>query len=154
MGQLLAEVLTSQKIHYVAIDIDMMRSTQKHSLGQPVYLGDVSRPKLLHRVHASTASAIVLTMDHPDATLNAACAIHKEFPHVPLLARAHDEQHAKTLLRAGATWVTPEALEAGLQLSAYVLETLGIERTQVAEAIRKERAMRLGQVNDRRNAPT
>ena len=154
MGQLLAEVLTSQKIHYVAIDIDMMRSTQKHSLGQPVYLGDVSRPKLLHRVHASTARAIVLTMDHPDATLNAACAIHKEFPHVPLLARAHDEQHAKTLLRAGATWVTPEALEAGLQLSAYVLETLGIERTQAAEAIRKERAMRLGQVNDRRNVPT
>jgi CPA2 family monovalent cation:H+ antiporter-2 len=93
-------------------------------------------------------------MDHPDATLNAACAIHKEFPHVPLLARAHDEQHAKTLLRAGATWVTPEALEAGLQLSAYVLETLGIERTQAAEAIRKERAMRLGQVNDRRNVPT
>jgi hypothetical protein len=34
-----------------------------------------------------------------------------------------------------------------------VLETLGIERAQVAEAIRKERAKRLGQVNDRRNAP-
>jgi CPA2 family monovalent cation:H+ antiporter-2 len=153
MGQLVAEVLTSQKIHYLAIDIDMMRSTKKHSLGQPVYLGDVSRPKLLHRVHACAARAIVLTMDHPDATLNAASAIHKEFPHTPLLARAHDEQHAKTLLRAGATWVTPETLEAGLQLSAFVLETLGIERAQVAEAIRKERAMRLGQVNDRRNAP-
>jgi hypothetical protein len=34
-----------------------------------------------------------------------------------------------------------------------VLETLGIERTQADEAIRKERTMRLGQVNDRRNAP-
>ena len=153
MGQLVAEVLTSQKIQYVAIDIDMMRSTKKHSLGQPVYLGDVSRPKLLHRVHARTARAIILTMDHPNATLNAACVIHKEFPDIPLLARAHDEQHAKSLLVAGATWVTPEALEAGLQLSGFVLETLGIERAQVAEAICKERAKRLGQVNDRRNVP-
>ena len=61
MGQLVAEVLSTQDVRYVAIDIDLMRSTKRHPLGEPVYFGDVSRPELLHRVHARSAAAIVLT---------------------------------------------------------------------------------------------
>ena len=143
MGQLVAEVLSAQAIRYVAIDIDMMRSTKRHPLGEPVYFGDVSRPELLHRVHASDAAAIVLTMNHPDAALHAASAIRKEFGTVPLLARAHDEHHARALSEAGASVVMPEALEAGLQLSSFVLLAIGIEDARAAEAIRQERASRL-----------
>lgn len=151
MGQLVAEVLAAQDVHYVAIDIDMMRSTKRHPLGEPVYFGDVSRPELLHRVHASDAAAIVLTMNHPNAALNAARAIRREFAAVPLLARAHDEHHANELSEAGATLVMPEALEAGLQLSAFVLEAIGIEGQRAASAIRLERASRLAKVKARRN---
>lgn len=143
MGQLVAEVLAAQGVHYVAIDIDLMRSTKHHPLGQPVYFGDVSRPELLHRVHASGAAAIVLTMNHPDAALHAAAAIRREFASVPLLARAHDEHHARALSEAGATLVMPEALEAGLQLSAFVLQAIGVEDDRAAVAIRDERASRL-----------
>ncbi len=143
MGQLVAEVLSAQEVRYVAIDIDMMRSTRRHPLGEPVYFGDVSRPELLHRVHASSAAAIVLTMNHPDAALHAATAIRREFGAVPLLARAHDEHHARALSEAGASIVMPEALEAGLQLSSFVLQAIGVEDARAAEAIRRERASRL-----------
>ena len=143
MGQLVAEVLSGQGVHYVAIDIDVMRSTKRHPLGEPVYFGDVSRPELLHRVHASGAAAIVLTMNHPDAALHAATAIRREFGALPILARAHDEFHARALSKAGASIVMPEALEAGLQLSSFVLQAIGIENARAAEAIRQERASRL-----------
>jgi len=143
MGQLVAEVLSAQSVHYVAIDIDVMRSTKRHPLGEPVYFGDVSRPELLHRVHASGAAAIVLTMNHPDAALHAATAIRREFGALPILARAHDEYHARALSEAGASIVMPEALEAGLQLSSFVLQAIGIENARAAEAIRQERAARL-----------
>ena len=143
MGQLVAEVLSAQGVHYVAIDIDVMRSTKRHPLGEPVYFGDVSRPELLHRVHASGAAAIVLTMNHPDAALHAATAIRREFGALPILARAHDEFHARALSEAGASIVMPEALEAGLQLSSFVLQAIGIENARAAEAIRQERASRL-----------
>ncbi len=143
MGQLVAEVLSAQNIRYVAIDIDMMRSTRRHPLGEPVYFGDVSRPELLHRVHASGAAAIVLTMNHPKAALHAAAAIRREFSSVPLLARAHDEHHAHALSEAGASVVMPEALEAGLQLSSFVLQAAGIDDARAAETIRQERASRL-----------
>lgn len=144
MGQLLAEVLAAQGLRYVAIDIDAVRSTTRHPLGEPVYYGDVSRPELLHRVHASQAAAIVLTMDHAEAALHATTAIRREFAGIPLLARAHDEQHAHSLREAGANLAMPEALEAGLQLAAMVLSTIGMEGSQASDAIRVERDARLG----------
>ncbi len=143
IGQLLAGVLNAENIRYVAIDIDMRCSTRRHALGEPVYYGDVRRPALLHRVHASKAAAIVLTMNNPDMALLAAEAISREFPAVPLLARAHDEAHARKLREAGASMVMPEALEAALQLSSFVLHTLGVEGERVARVIHHEREMRL-----------
>ena len=146
MGQLLAEILNAQGIRYVAIDIDMQQSTRKHPLGEPVYFGDVSRPELLHRVHASQSAAIVLTMDHAEATLHATRAIRREFADIPLLARAHDEDHACTLREAGATQVMPETLAAGLQLSSAVLQMMGMSKARVNTAIRLERHLRLARV--------
>lgn len=146
MGQLLAEILNAQGLRYVAIDIDMHRSTRKHPLGEPVYFGDVSRPELLHRVHASQSAAIVLTMDHADAALHATRAIRREFADIPLLARAHDEDHAHALREAGASRVMPETLEAGLQLSSSVLQTVGMNDMEVNDAIRLERNARLARV--------
>ena len=143
MGQLLAKILADQGVRYVAIDIDMHRSTNRHPLGEPVYYGDVSRPELLHRVHASKAAAIVLTMDHADAALHAASVIRREFAEIQLLARAHDEGHAHALREAGANLVMPEALEAGLQLSSFVLNAIGIDGDRAAQAIRVERNARL-----------
>jgi CPA2 family monovalent cation:H+ antiporter-2 len=127
----------------------MVRSTIRHPLGEPVYYGDVSRPELLHRVHASKAAAIVLTMDHADAALHATRAIRREFSEVPLLARAHDEGHAHCLRAAGANLAMPEALEAGLQLTAMVLRAIGMTGERASEAIRGERDTRLSRAERR-----
>ena len=153
MGQLLAEVLNAQGVRYIAIDIDMHRSTRQHPLGEPVYFGDVSRPELLHRVHASKSAAIVLTMDHAEATLHATRAIRREFAAIPLLARAHDEAHARALLEAGATQVMPETLAAGLQLSSAVLHAIGMSETQINQAIHLERNTRIARVKRTDNCP-
>jgi CPA2 family monovalent cation:H+ antiporter-2 len=146
IGQLMAKILTGQGLRYVAIENNMHLSTRCHPMGEPVYFGDVSRPELLHRVHASAAAAIVLTMDHPDAALHAALAIRREFSNVPLFARAKDEHHARALKKAGADLVTPEALEAGLQLSAFVLHAMGISAEKTADAIRNERDERISSI--------
>jgi CPA2 family monovalent cation:H+ antiporter-2 len=146
IGQMLAKILASQGVRYVAIEINMNLTTNRHPLGEPVYFGDVSRPELLHRVNASEAGAIVLTMDHADAALHAAIAIRREFNAVPLFARARDEHGAHALRVAGANFVMPEALEAGLQLSGFVLQALGIADDKAADAIRDEREARVAAI--------
>jgi CPA2 family monovalent cation:H+ antiporter-2 len=151
VGQQLAKLLAAQGIEYVAFENNAKLVSQLHAKGVPVYFGNASRPELLKRVHAEDAPAIVLTMDHPASALQAVRGIRREFPHVRLFVRSRDEKHARALKLAGATVVVPETLEASLQLSAFVLESMGLEERMVDNIIDNERALfesTLGSIED------
>jgi CPA2 family monovalent cation:H+ antiporter-2 len=139
VGQQLAKLLAAQGIGYVAFENDAKLVSQLHKDGVPVYFGNASRPELLRRVHAEEAPAIVLTMDHPASALHAVRGIRREFPHVRLFARSRDEKHARDLKLAGASIVVPETLEASLQLSAFVLEAMGLDEREVDRIVGDER---------------
>jgi monovalent cation:H+ antiporter-2, CPA2 family len=141
VGQQLAKLLAAQGIEYVAFENNAKLVSQLHKQGVPVYFGNASRPELLKRVHAEEAPAIVLTMDHPASALQAVRGIRREFPHVRLYVRSRDEKHARTLKLAGATVVVPETLEASLQLSAFVLEAMGLDERLVDTIVDNERAV-------------
>lgn len=141
VGQMLGKLLAAQQIPFVAFENDARLASELHRQGLPVYFGNASRAELLRRVHAHEAPAIVLTMDHPQSALQAVRGIRREFPDIPLFARARDEQQAHLLKLAGATVVVPETLEASLQLSAFVLESLGLEKLEVDGIVDEERAL-------------
>ncbi|MFC5549417.1 cation:proton antiporter [Massilia aerilata] len=139
VGQQLAKLLASQGIPYVAFENNAKLVSELHAKGVPVYFGNASRPELLRRVHADEAPAIVLTMDHPSSALHAVRGIRREFPHARLFARSRDEKHARALKLAGASVVVPETLEASLQLSAFVLEAMGLDERLVDGIVDRER---------------
>jgi CPA2 family monovalent cation:H+ antiporter-2 len=139
VGQQLAKLLASQGIPYVAFENDARLVSKLHKEGVPVYFGNASRPELLRRVHAEEAPAIVLTMDHPASALQAVRGIRREFPDARLFARSRDEKHARALKLAGASVVVPETLEASLQLSAFVLEAMGLDEGMVDAIVDRER---------------
>jgi CPA2 family monovalent cation:H+ antiporter-2 len=139
VGQQLAKLLAAQGIPYVAFENDAKLVSTLHAKGVPVYFGNASRPELLRRVHADEAPAIVLTMDHPASALQAVRGIRREFPHARLFARSRDEKHARALKLAGASVVVPETLEASLQLSAFVLEAMGLDERLVDGIVDRER---------------
>ncbi len=141
VGQMLGKLLAEREIPYIAFENDARLASELHQKGLPVYFGNASRAELLRRVHAHEAPAIVLTMDHPASALQAVRGIRHEFPEIPLFARARDETQARLLKLAGATVVVPETLEASLQLSAFVLESLGLEEREVDDIIDEERAL-------------
>jgi monovalent cation:H+ antiporter-2, CPA2 family len=92
-------------------------------------------------------------MDHAASALHAVRGIRREFPHVPLYARSRDEKHARALKQAGATIVVPETLEASLQLSAFVLETMGMDAAHVDRIVDAERDLFLTALADSAAAP-
>ncbi|MGI4721611.1 MAG: cation:proton antiporter [Janthinobacterium lividum] len=141
VGQQLAKLLGEQNIPFVAFECDAKLVSKLHAEGKPVYFGNASRPELLRHVHAQDAPAIVLTMDHPASALQAVRGIRREFPHVPLFVRSRDEKHARALRLAGASVVVPETLEASLQLSAFVLEAVGLDERLVDGIVDHERAV-------------
>ena len=141
VGQQLGKLLAAQGIPFVAFENDARLVAQLRAEGLPVWFGNAARPELLRRVHAGDAPAIVLTMDHPAAALQAVRGIRREFPHVQLFVRSRDERHARILRQAGASVVVPETLEASLQLSSFVLEAMGIDERTVDGIVDREREL-------------
>jgi len=139
VGQQLAKLLAAQGIPYIAFENDAKLVSKLHQQGVPVWFGNAARPELLRRVHADQAPAIVLTMDHPSSALQAVRGIRREFPDARLFARSRDEKHARALKLAGASVVVPETLEASLQLSAFVLEAMGLDERLVDNIVDRER---------------
>ncbi|MFM9434909.1 monovalent cation:H+ antiporter-2, CPA2 family [Janthinobacterium sp. CG_23.3] len=150
IGQMVAKILQEQGVPYVAVENDARLVTRLHPQGFPVYFGDASRAELLHKVHAGKAAAVVLTMDHPASVLHAVKSIRREFPQLPVYARARDDKHATALMHAGATLVVPEALESGLQLSVTVLQRLGFAEARAFELVNDERELRNAGLQDKR----
>ena len=139
VGQLLARALDANDIAYLAIDSDAKLVDHLTKTHVPLFFGDASRGELLERAGAARAAAIVATMNDADAALRAVKAARAHFAHVPVLARAHDEAHARLLRAAGATGVVPETLEASLQLAGHVLETLGMPIETRDEFLERQR---------------
>lgn len=141
VGQQLGKLLKAQGIAFVAFETDARLVARLRAEGWPVWFGNAARAELLCRVHADEAPAIVLTMDQPAAALQAVRGIRRAFPHVRLFARSRDEAHARLLRLAGASVVVPETLEASLQLSASVLDAMGLDGRTVDELVERERAL-------------
>ncbi|MDP3841758.1 MAG: cation:proton antiporter [Oxalobacteraceae bacterium] len=148
VGQLLGQILDAQGIRFIALENNARLVAELHPQGVPVYFGDAARPELLRKVHADQAAAIVLTMDHPASALHAVKGIRREYPQLPVFARSRDENHARMLKKAGATIVIPETLESGLQLSAVVLQTLGIAEGAATLVIQNERDRRISALQE------
>jgi CPA2 family monovalent cation:H+ antiporter-2 len=143
VGQLLAGVLARQGLPYVAVESDAHVVARLRKEGLHVVYGNAARPELLRRLAAGQARAVVITMDQPAAAMHAVRAVRADYARLPVLARARDEQHARALLQAGATFVLPETLEAALQLSGAVLQYVGMPDEAAQGVIDEEREKRL-----------
>ena len=143
VGQLLAQVLTQQRVPYVAIEHDAHVAARLRQQGHPVFYGNAARPELLRKLQTDQAAALLITMDQPAAAMHAVTAARQEYPNLPIYVRSRDEQHARELREVGATAVVPETLEAGLQLSAFALHTLGLPEGAITLALEQERERRV-----------
>ncbi len=125
VGQTIAAILTTQKVPYVALDLNPPATSARQQADQPIYYGDVERTEVLEQVGIAKAAALVLTIDTPQTAKRALAAIRARWPDIPVFVRAHDSTHLRQLEILGATGVVPETLEASLALAGQVLNGIG-----------------------------
>ncbi|MFZ5834367.1 MAG: monovalent cation:proton antiporter-2 (CPA2) family protein [Pseudomonadota bacterium] len=135
VGQTIAAILTSQKIPYVALDLNPPATSQYRKKDMPIYYGDVERTEMLEQVGIARAAALVLTIDTPQTAKRALASIRARWPDIPVFVRAHDSTHIRQLEILGATGVVPETLEASLALAGQVLNGIGIPMDAVNNLI-------------------
>jgi CPA2 family monovalent cation:H+ antiporter-2 len=135
VGQTIACMLAAENVPFVALDSNAELVIEHRNQDAAVYFGDAARREFLQRAGASRARAFVVTVNSARSAERMVAAAHKERPDARIYARARDVAHAARLIRLGALHVTPETVEASLQLGARLLEGLGIPDDAVGRRV-------------------
>ena len=139
VGRAIARVLETEGVEIIALDRNAQRVKQVRRDGWAVYFGDASHPDILIKAGAKKAALFAVTADDPDKACAMVHAIRQLRDDAPILARARDAEHGAQLRAAGASHVTPEAIEAALQMAGSALKSFGLPPEAVRDRLAQER---------------
>jgi monovalent cation:proton antiporter-2 (CPA2) family protein len=134
-GQIVARVLRMRRIQFTALESDVTQVDFVRRFGNKVYYGDASRREVLEAAGAARAEVFVLAIDDIELSMRTAAVVRRHFPHLKLLARARNRQHAIRLLDLDVRYVIRETYLSSLDLARHALEALGMSRSDANESI-------------------
>jgi len=143
-GQNLAQLLTRERIPYMALDLDPDRVRQAAAAGQSVVFGDAARLQSLMAAGLARAAAVVVSYHDTPSALKILRQAHEHAPKVPVIVRTVDDADIDKLRAAGAAEVVPEAIEGSLMLASHALALVGVPMTRVARITSEARDKRYG----------
>jgi glutathione-regulated potassium-efflux system protein KefB len=135
IGQIVARVLRAQHVPFTALEASIEQVDLSRQFGSNIYFGDPSRPELLRAAGVDKAEVFVLATDDPEANLRTARLVRRLFPHLKIVARARNRQHAFRLMDLNIDDVVRETLHSSLEMSRLVLLDLGIDSAVAAERV-------------------
>jgi glutathione-regulated potassium-efflux system protein KefB len=139
VGQIVARILRAQRVPFTALESSIEQVDFSRRFGSMIYFGDPSRPELLRAARADQAEVFVLATDDPEANLRTARVVHRLYPHLKIVARARNRQHAFRLMDLSVDGVVRETLHSSLEMARLVLEDLGLEPGVAADRVERFR---------------
>ncbi|MEO9574607.1 MAG: cation:proton antiporter [Tateyamaria sp.] len=133
-GQIVNRLLQGTGFKTVVLDHDMETIALMRRFGFKGFLGDPSRPDILHAAGIDTARILVVALDDPKAAISLVTYARKIRPDIHIIARAYDRVHVYNLYQAGADDIVREMFDASLRAGRYALENLGLSEYEAAEA--------------------
>jgi monovalent cation:H+ antiporter-2, CPA2 family len=143
-GQNLARLLETERIPYMALDLDPDRVRQAAAAGQSVVFGDAARLQSLMAAGLARANAVVVSYHDTPSALRILQLVREHAPAVPVLVRTLDDTDMDRLKHAGATEVVPEAIEGSLMLASHALALVGVPMRRVIRVVQDQRDARYG----------
>ncbi|MEW5833754.1 MAG: monovalent cation:proton antiporter-2 (CPA2) family protein [Pseudomonadota bacterium] len=140
MGQIVGRMLRAQNIPFVALEssVEQMDTLRRFS-NTSLFFGDPARPDLLRAAQADKAEVFVLATDDPQANLRIARLVRRQFPHLKLVARARNRQHAFRLMDLGVDEPVRETFHSSLKMTRKTLEALGMPSAQAIDRVERFR---------------
>lgn len=134
-GQIVARVLRARHIPFTALDSSIEQVDFVRRFGAKIYYGDAGRLDILRAAGADKALALVLAIDNVDASVRVAEVVHRNFPDLPIYARARDRIHVHKLMDLGVTIIERETFLSALELTKRLLRGLGLKPAEVKRLI-------------------
>jgi glutathione-regulated potassium-efflux system protein KefB len=138
VGQIVGRLLRARGIPFVALENSIEQvDLSRRFAGTEIYFGDPSRAEILRAAQAGKAEVFVLATDDPDANVRTARIVRRMFPHLKIIARARNRQHAFRLmdLTSDPDDVVRETFYSSLKMAALTLKALGMDREQARAVV-------------------
>ncbi|HET8941790.1 MAG TPA: monovalent cation:proton antiporter-2 (CPA2) family protein [Rudaea sp.] len=126
VGQIVARILRAQHIAFTALESSIEQVEFSRRFGSNIYFGDSSRPELLRAAGVGNAEVFVLATEDPEVNIRTARIVKRLYPHMKIVARARNRQHAFRLMDLNLDTVVRETLHSSLEMARAVLEDLGL----------------------------
>jgi glutathione-regulated potassium-efflux system ancillary protein KefC/glutathione-regulated potassium-efflux system protein KefB len=139
-GQVIGRILRAKKIRFTALDSSAQHVDFIRRFGNKVYYGDAARLDLLRAAHADQAEAFVIVVDDAEAVLKIAETVRRNFPDLPVYARARNRQHVYKLMDLGVQVITRETFFSSLDLAGKLLLGLGNSPAETERTVARFRS--------------
>ncbi|WP_299347274.1 NAD-binding protein, partial [uncultured Maritalea sp.] len=124
-GQIVTRLLTAQGYEATLIDHDPEQIELMKKFDAKVFYGDARRLDLLKSAGADKAELMVISIHSPEIVSEISRMVRENFPHIRVLARARDRNHAHDLMDIGVHEFERDTFHSALQLGIKALVTLG-----------------------------
>ena len=141
VGQIVARILSAKRIPVTALDSDPEQVDFVRKFGAQIFYGDASRPEILEAAQTGKARAFVLAIDDIEASLRTARVVRRNYPDVPIYARARTRRHVHQLMDEGIKIIRRETFLASVDLTREVLRGLGLPEREVRFTVDTFQAM-------------
>ena len=139
VGQIIARILRAQHIAFTALESSIEQVEFSRRFGSNIYFGDSSRPELLRAAGVGNAEVFVLATEDPEVNIRTARIVKRLYPHMKIVARARNRQHAFRLMDLNLDTVVRETLHSSLEMARTVLEDLGLPKEIAGRQVEKFR---------------
>ena len=133
-GQVVGRLLHGYHINTTILENDVGQIELLQQFKYKVFYGDAEQLNLLHAAGADNAKLFIIAVESASRTKRILIKVKKHFPHLTVLVRATDRNHAQQLIRLGADHVFRESLDSGISLGVETLKALGMRANQAHRA--------------------
>lgn len=134
-GQQINSLLTACGFHITVIDDHADRVEGLARYGIKTYYVDATRPELLNSIGLAQAKLLVVAVGN-EQSVEIVDYVRRHYPHLTILARAHDRFHAFDLHHAGADFIIRETVDSAIRSGRIALEQLGFQSDKAREIIK------------------
>jgi glutathione-regulated potassium-efflux system protein KefB len=127
VGQIVGRLLYAHHIPFTALESSVEQVDFMRRFGNKVFYGDPTRVELLRAAQADKAEVFVLATDDPEANVRTARIVRRLFPHLKIVARARNRQHAFRLMDlTSPDGVVRETFHSSMKMAGLTLQALGL----------------------------
>src|SRR4030043_757256 len=139
-GKNLAKVLRETEIPYVVLEMNSNTVREMKKKGEPIYFGDGTRKKILHKLNIKRARLLVIAISDPSSTRRIVSIARHENPDIYIIVRTRYIVEVDDLRQLGADEVIPEEFETSIEIFARVLHQYSFPRNIILDMVEKIRS--------------